>query len=127
MYCEKLKKYKIKFEREDIKMKELKVSEVLEISAKIGAGVGVGAVACIATLKGAMHLCDACYNAGKKLQHEIIKKKANDLYVFGEEDKEQESDDIEDIDGENTDPETLHEQAMKILDDALNDDETSEA
>lgn len=108
-------------------MKELKVSEVLEISAKIGAGVGVGAVACIATLKGAMHLCDACYNAGKKLQHEIIKKKANDLYVFGEKGKEQDSDDTEDIDGENTDPETLHEQAMKILDDALNDDETSEA
>lgn len=104
----------------------MKSLEVLEVSTKIGVGVGVGTAVCIATLKGAMHLCDACYNAGKKLQYEIIKKKADGLYVFGEEGKEQESD-TEDSDGENTDPETLHEQAMKILDDALNDDETSEA
>ena len=36
---------------------------------KIGVGVGVGTAVCIATLKGAMHLCDACYKAGKKLQN----------------------------------------------------------
>lgn len=106
----------------------MKLLEVLEVSTKIGVGVGAGTAVCIATLKGAMHLCDACYKAGKKLQYEIIKKKADDLYVFGEEGKEQESNDTEDSDGENTDPETLHEQAMKILDDALNgDDEPSEA
>lgn len=106
----------------------MKSLDVLRVSAKIGVGVGVGTAVCIATLKGAMHLCDACYNAGKKLQHEIIKKKADDLYVFGEEGKEQESDDPEDDDAEiPADPETRHEQAMKILDDALNDDEPSEA
>lgn len=63
----------------------MKSLDVLKVSAKIGVGVGVGTAVCIATLKGAMHLCDACYNAGKKLQHEIIKKKADDLHVFGEE------------------------------------------
>lgn len=110
-------------------MKSLKVSEV---SAKIGVGVGVGTAVCIATLKGVMYLCDVCYNAGKKLQNEIIKKQAEDLYVFGEEGKEeQESDDPEDTTGEkheSADPETCHEQAMKILDDALGvDDEVSES
>ena len=109
----------------------MKSLEVLKLSTKIGVGVGVGTAVCIATLKGAMYLCDVCYNAGKKLQNEIIKKQAEDLYVFGEEGKEQESDDSEDTTEEkheSTDPETLHEQAMKILDDALGvDDEASEA
>ena len=111
----------------------MKTLEVLEVSAKIGVGIGIGAVACIATLKGAMHLCDACYNAGKKLQNEIIKKQAEDPHAFGEEGTEQESDDPEDTTGENyesaEDPKTRHEQAMKILDDALgaDDEAASEA
>ena len=84
----------------------MKSLEVLEVSAKIGVGVGVGTAVCIATLKGAMHLCDAFYNAGKKLQNEIIKKQAEYLHV-----KE----------------ETRHEEAMKILDDAPGSDESSEA
>lgn len=106
----------------------MKSLDVLRVSAKIGVGVGVGTAVCIATLKGAMHLCDACYNAGKKLHHEIIKKKADDLYAFGEECKEQESDDPEDDGAEvPADPETRHEQAMKILDDMFEGDETSES
>ena len=84
----------------------MKSLEVLEVSAKIGVGVGVGTAVCIATLKGAMHLCDACYNAGKKLQNEIIKKQKKI---------------------EETEETRRHEEAMKILDDALGSDESSEA
>lgn len=84
----------------------MKSLEVLEVSTKIGVGVGVGTAVCIATLKGAMHLCDACYKAGKKLQNEIIKKQAE---------RAERSE------------ETSHEEAMKILDDALGNDESSEA
>lgn len=106
----------------------MKTLELLGVSAKIGVGVGIGAVACIATLKGAMHLCDACYNAGKKLQNEIIKKQAEDLHVFGEEDAEDQSDNTDGDQQESADPEeTCHEEAMKILDDALGTDESSEA
>lgn len=109
----------------------MKSLEVLEVSTKIGVGVGVGTAVCIATLKGAMHLCDACYKAGKKLQNEIIKKQAEDLHVFGEDKEEQESDDPDDTNEdqqESADPEeTRHEEAMKILDDALGSDESSEA
>ena len=65
----------------------MKSLEVLEVSTKIGVGVGVGTAVCIATLKGAMHLCDACYKAGKKLQNKIAKNKADDLHVFGKENK----------------------------------------
>lgn len=69
----------------------MKSLDVLKVSAKIGVGVGVGTAVCIATLKGTMYLCDACYNAGGKLYHKIIKKNADDSYVFGKEDKEHET------------------------------------
>ena len=44
----------------------MKAIEVLKLSAKIGAGIGVGTVACITTLKCCTRLCDVCYNGCKK-------------------------------------------------------------
>ena len=105
----------------------MKSLEVLEVSTKIGVGVGVGTAVCIATLKGAMHLCDACYKAGKKLQNEIIKKQAEDLHGLGEDKEEQESDDPDDTNEdqqESSDPEeTRHDHAMNKFNDMFDGDE----
>ena len=99
----------------------MKSLEVLEVSTKIGVGVGVG------TAVGAMHLCDACYKAGKKLQNEIIKKQAEDLHGFGEDKEEQESDDPDDTNEdhqESADPEeTRHDHAMNKFNDMFDGDE----
>lgn len=70
----------------------MKTNEVLKLSAKIGVGIAFGTVVWAVTLKCCNRLIDAyAIKFVKKLQNEIAKNKANDLHVFGEEDKEQET------------------------------------
>ena len=104
----------------------MKAIEVLKLSTKIGVGIGVGTVACITTLKCCTRLCDVCSNACKKLQGEIVKNKADDLHIFGEEDKEQENENPDDTDEDqydSDDPETRYEHTMNKFNDMFDDDE----
>ena len=105
----------------------MKTIEVLKLSAKIGVGIGVCTVVWAATLKCCNRLIDAyAIKYAKKLQNEIAKNKANDLHVFGEEDKEQENENPDDTDEDqydSSDPETRHEHVMNKFNDMFDDDE----
>lgn len=61
---------------------EVTAFKAMNIGAKIGVGVAVGAVACIATLKSCFTFYDACYDAGVKLakqyQDYVSKKEEED-------------------------------------------------
>lgn len=105
----------------------MKTIEVLKLSAKIGVGIGVGTVVWAATLKCCNRLIDGyAIKFVKKLKNEITKNKANDLHVFDEEDKEQETENPDDTDEDHynsDDPETRYKHTMNKFNDMFDDDE----